>query len=69
MTHDEAEREYARLLHEMQDLFDRGGADTPEHDAICDAMDRPWRAMSPEGIARTDRLSAALYERDATAPL
>lgn len=58
----EAAAEYERLLRELHELFLRGGADTPEHEAILDQMDRPWDRMTDDEREQMQRLSDELYD-------
>jgi tetratricopeptide (TPR) repeat protein len=53
--------EYEKLLHELHQLMAQGKGDSPEADLIRDEMDRPWRELSEEEIARLNGLSADLY--------
>ena len=54
-------REYARLLLKQHELDPRGGADSPELDAICEAMDVPWTRMDGRQRGRMRGLSEDLY--------
>jgi tetratricopeptide (TPR) repeat protein len=51
-------REYAALLLRQHELDPRGDMDSPELDAICEAMDAPWQLMD----GRQRRLMRGLAE-------
>lgn len=54
-------REYARLLLKQHELDPRGDADSPEIDAICEAMDVSWTRMDGRQRGRMRGLSEDLY--------
>lgn len=53
---DEAFEKTLRIVREIHRLFKAGRANTPEHEALCDAADGPWYRMS-----RLERELAQLY--------
>lgn len=53
--------QYESLLRRLHPLMAAGEGDTDEADAVRDEMDKPWRELSREEIARLDGLSADLY--------
>lgn len=52
---------YVELLLELHSLMRAGKSDGDEADAVRDAMDEPWRHLSPEQIKRMRGLSADLH--------
>jgi tetratricopeptide (TPR) repeat protein len=53
--------EYESLLRRLHCLMAAGKGDTDEADAVRDDMDKPWRQLGREELARLDGLSADLY--------
>lgn len=53
--------ESVRLLLELHELFARDLDESPEADAVRDAMDRPWYDMTDDEQGRIRQLSADLY--------
>jgi hypothetical protein len=62
---------YARLLQELHAVIEAGRGDTAEADAIRDAMDAPWNALTEAEQDRLGGLSQDLYDLSAgrTAPI
>jgi tetratricopeptide (TPR) repeat protein len=56
-----AYRAMARGIRELHQLLAAGKEDTPEADAICDATDGPWQALSEVERSRVRNLSEDLY--------
>jgi hypothetical protein len=53
---------YARLLQELHALIHAGRGDTPVADAVRDAMDAPWNALTEAEQDRLGGLSEDLYD-------
>jgi tetratricopeptide (TPR) repeat protein len=60
-TSDDPVREYAMLLLRYHALDPRGQNESPELNAICDAMDSSWRRMDRTQRQRVEGLSIDLY--------
>jgi len=60
-TADDPVREYARLLLRYHELDPRGESESPEVNAICEAMDSPWQRMDRTQRQRMRGLSQDLY--------
>ena len=53
--------QYESMLKDLHRLIAEGKGDSDEADALREAMDVPWRALSSEEIDRLNRLSSDLY--------
>ncbi len=54
--------EYEEGTRKIHRLFKEGKADTPEHEAVCDALDGVWDRLTEDEKLRMRELSAKLYE-------
>jgi hypothetical protein len=57
------------LLRQLHSLTAAGAGDSEAADQVRDAMDKPWRQLSREEVARLDGLSADLYQVEDDEPV
>jgi tetratricopeptide (TPR) repeat protein len=62
-------QEFTQLLRELHLVMSRGDAESPEADAIREAMDGPWYGMTAEEQQRARGMSADLYTLESDSPI